>query len=359
MSKDFMLNKIGKEFDYQDYVEQHFSVKYTESDEMRICCPACEDHKFKCYVNNEKKVFNCFICGFSNRYNDVFDFVSNTEGITRAQAQKKLTAEYQATTPDDVESALEDMALEGTRMPSNEFSIKAIAGMPKDAKPLTRDNKQVYGKYWDYLLRRGLTEDEIEAIGMHCVPRARSLIFDSQGKEKGDIGRRVVWPVYGGDHKLVSWQARATRTYDHPKYLNCPEAEQAKTMWPYVRPRGNAVVIVEGMFDAVAVRRLGINAYASFSKKLSKHQYRLLREWGVTEVILFWDKSDAKRDMLKEIEELKIQFQKVYVPYWDDWPSDVDLGDCLRIDNGIDNIQKALDKRVDVTSPEFILWQIT
>ena len=41
-----ILRKIRKDFDYKDYVEAQFQVKYSANGELRINCPKCVDLKF-------------------------------------------------------------------------------------------------------------------------------------------------------------------------------------------------------------------------------------------------------------------------------------------------------------------------
>ena len=97
--KPGVLRKIRKNFDYRTYCELHFSVKYVPNGEIRVSCPNCDDYRNKLYVNDEKKLFQCFKCGFSNRDHDVFDLVAKTENIPRGEAILKLLHEYAELAP--------------------------------------------------------------------------------------------------------------------------------------------------------------------------------------------------------------------------------------------------------------------
>ncbi|MGB9812464.1 MAG: DUF3854 domain-containing protein [Thermovenabulum sp.] len=44
--------------------------KSTPSGEIRICCPFCGDKKYHMYVNLEKGVYNCFLCGAKGKIKD-------------------------------------------------------------------------------------------------------------------------------------------------------------------------------------------------------------------------------------------------------------------------------------------------
>lgn len=368
-----ILRRIRKEFDYEAYCEENFTIKRTaRSDELRICCPNCGESKFKCYVNDDKKMFNCFKCEFSSRDFDVFDFVALTEAIPRGKAVLKLMHEFAPVTPMSIEEIIQ--RAEGTYYdveedePGPNADIKLIDSLPKQAYPLTDPQKAPEPRFWRYLLdNRGLTEEEILACNFHYVPKQSVPVtkIDGLGKEKyvGDIGRRVILPVYGPGG-LVSWLSRPiTDRYDGPKYVNCPDSEINRTLWPFVEPHSDIAVLVEGSFDALAVRRLGppFSAYATFGKRVSYDQIKQLKAWGITSVILFWD-VDAKKDTIKAVEDLKMQFDEVFVPNLEEWPEDYDAGDMIKpaVNEELDGLvalEKALCEPVDVNSIDFIKWQ--
>ena len=356
------LRYVRKNFDYQSYVELSFALKYTTSDELRVQCVSCGESNFKLYINPEKKKFNCFVCGFSSGRNDVFDLVALTEGITRAQAMRKLIQEYTPVAVDDLEAAvtgLLDKVDQGPVRPSKRPGVRTISSLPEAAKALRGPENASTRLYWDYLVQRGLKTTEIDILQAHCIATPRCLVYDSAGKVRGNIGYRVLWPIYGGDNDLVSWQARTIIQGKKPKYIGCPESDISKTFWPYVRPYGTEVVLVEGVLDALAVRRLGkpVSAYATFSKKISREQIKLLKSWGVESVVLFWDKKDAKKEMHKATNAMKLQFA-VSVASQTNWGKNLDCGDCLKREDGVDLIRSAMEP-IDVDSLEFTKWMIT
>lgn len=354
------LRHIRKTFDWQEYVETHYSVKYANSDrELRICCPSCNENKYKLYVNPEKKVFHCFKCDFScKNQKDVFDFVSITENINRNAAILKLLHEYTPVTPEDMEAALSG---ELDAVPENipRFRHDYIESLPKEAIALSSSSPD--NPFWKYLKNRGLTDYEIERLlNAHAVFSENCNILNSKGKICGNIGRRVLWPIYGGTHKLVSWQSRCIEDYVKTnKYLNAPETDLSKTLWPYVPPfKNSTVILTEGVLDAIALRRLPreYSGYATFSKHISKHQVELLQTWGVTKIILFWD-PDAKKDIKNTTNLLKLYFN-VKVPSFTGWEKERDCGSCLASPNGIDYIVQAVKNSIEVDSLDFIRWEI-
>lgn len=357
MSDSHTLRRVSDAFDWDTYVELNYSCKYTSRGEYRICCPSCGDTKFKCYVNPDKGLFNCFKCRFKTGNKDVFDFVAITEGIPRGKAIMRLLMDYTPTTPDDLRGALEDR-LDGPEE-APVAGIRTIHSLPLGVKKLAPGASQ---RHWDYLLSRGLTTEEIQDYQTYYVPQKSLEIKGRDGKYRGNIGDRVLWPIYGGAHDLVAWQARTIdpnyRRGD--KYIGCPDSDMSKTLWPYVPPYGDTAVLVEGTLDAIAVRRLNkTSSYCLFGKSVSREQMQLLKAWGVKNVILFLDKKDAKREIEKAAEELQMFVNKVFVLPLNDWPKTQDAGDCLRSgEYGTQSIEKALDEKVDVTSMAYTKWQL-
>ena len=54
-----------------------------------------------------------------------------------------------------------------------------------------------------------------------------------------------------------------------------------------------------------------------------------LKAWGVEEVVVFWDKKDAKNEIIRAIPELQMHFKRVYVSRMRTWPSNKDPGNML------------------------------
>jgi len=347
-------------FDWETYVDSHYSAQRVHGShglELRINCPhpECGDHKNKCYVNPDKGYFHCFLCDFKSSNYNLFDFISFTEDVTPAVAMFRVMQSYTPTTPtdDDFAALIEppDAIIEDTDRPRylNKLPDECLrlTQLPHDSPAIT------------YALSRGLQRDEWLAANLHYTDEW-SPVEDAGGHYKGNLRHRLIIPLYH-DRKLCGWQARATQPNDIPKYLNCPDSDMAKTLWPAVPPiTGQQVVLVEGVFDALAVRKAGYSAYAVFSKKISPPQLRLLKGWGITDVILWFDKKDALPEMVKAVEKLKMIFDKVSVPSLQEWPKDKDTGDMLLSgEHGSDIIRDTLSKCIDVyNTQEYTPWTL-
>lgn len=349
-----IISKVKSTFDYETFLMKHTHVKHAPSGELRVCCPKCSDEKYKLYVNDEKKVFKCFKCDFSNRDNDLFSLVALFENSDVYSVKLKLIHEYAEVAPtwDEILSAPVIQQEESV----SEIQVKTLGSLPEEARPLDDDPQA--GPFWDYVLSRGITKKEASQLKLHYVPYANVPIYDANSKYRGNIGGRVLIPIYGPGHKLVSWIARSiVATAKGPKYFNAPVTDLSKAFWPFVPPKTTRAVIVEGAFDSLAVRRYGHDAYSTFGKSISKVQLQVLKSWGVKEVILFWDKRDAIKEMKRYVETLKMHFDKVYVPAFKDWPKEKDAGDVLQDSELGKTMDRMLtDQLIDVITFEYAVW---
>lgn len=254
----------------------------------------------------------------------------------------RLAHEYAPVTTDDLEGYLKS-TFEDDKLENVEAGLRSVE-LPKNTFLLRPLLGKVADPFVEYLLTRGLTLDEIHAMQTHICPVPGTPLY-----------RRVLWPVYGGAKQLVSWNARTidADTPKHKKYYVCPDSDINKTLWPYLLPQTKRVVLVEGILDCMAVRRFYNDCYATFGKKLSAAQRDLLKTWGVEEVVLLWDKRDAKKEIMKTVEELKLGF-KVFVPNFDVWPTKCDPGDALRLPELVPSLQQMVNMPIDVESFQYL-----
>jgi DNA primase len=356
-----LFRRLKDEFDWDSYVRQTHDVKDTTSRELRICCFACGDTNFKLYVNPEKKQWICFKCSYSSKTHDLFDFVSRSENISRFAAIKRIAREYSFTTPLDEQMGENlNVATVVTHTPTP--SVRYLESMPKDLIPL-KTRTEASAKFWDYLISRGLTPSEICAINVYYSPLENHIVYDSKGNRKGDIADRVIWPIYGGDHRLVSWQGRMILPAGPKdmKFLTAPESDLSKTLWPYVKPQTKRAFLCEGVLDALSYRRVqGVDVYATFTKKISETQIQVLKSWGITDIVVMWDKKDSRREIKSAIPELKMQFSNVYVSNMAGIPATTDAGALLLDPEGPTKLKAATEDLVNTYDDlAYARWELT
>ena len=345
-------------------MQEHYNFKPARQDtEMRIHCPYddCDDNGNKMYVNPGKRMYHCFKCKKGSRKDGCppVSFMMLTEDVNYMQAVNQLLAELSETAVeyDDVEEQLESWEDEKEGYVARQ-KIRFIDGLPKEALLLKDFNNPIQKPFFKYLVSRGLTFKEITGMQVHCVPKTEVEVRDADGHYKGDIGKRILWPIYGGSPPgLVSYDARETPMKETGlvKYFKCPDGDHAHTVWPYVPPHGDTAVLIEGILDCYAVRRIPkTSAYATFSKVISEQQIELLKRWGIKKIILCWDIGDAMQQMMRAVEDLKLHFQ-VFVADQGPFYGDMDCGDTLKLPEGVSLLRRALEP-IDVYSWDYEIW---
>ena len=98
---------------------------------------------------------------------------------------------------------------------------------------------------------------------------------------------------------------------------------------------GEQIVLVEGPFDVMSLDKQGIKAVATFGKKISKDQIKLLEAKHPSKVILMYD-SDALGTIQKTFDRLNKRFDTAIAVL-----PNGDPGDCINplyyVDNAINN----------------------
>lgn len=339
--------RVREMFCFDEYIEEHMDYQTArEGQEYRVCCPACDDDKYKLYVNIDKGLFNCFKCEFSSKNNDLYDFVSKVEGVPKAVVIARLFDLYKEVTPEKIEE--DDLFKELPEEYTDLEELKYLAGLPEKIFPLTVKEGSAT-KYYEYLFERGLTDTEIRVMDTYYCPISTKV-------GKSDLQGRVLWPIYGKNKQLVSWIARTIKSpYPRPdKYVNAPKSDLSKILWPYLPPNTQDVVIVEGLLDCVATRRAGVYTYATFGKSISRHQVRLLKDWGVENITILYDE-DAKSAIKSTASKLSTVFSSVNVVDYRPLEGK-DPGDLLKYkDSTI--LKQIIANRININSFDYLKWQ--
>ena len=242
---------------------------WVKDDEYLVRCPFCGDHPTHnhLYINPEKGVFYCFYCGERGSLRKLLNYVGE-KGI-ETRPRKGVT--------------------EKKRHPPVDFSqFYPVTGVENTNDRLA----------FTYLRSRGLSKEEIDYYQIH---------YSAYGRYFG----RVIIPIYE-EGALVCFVARSFLHFIEPKYLFPHHGETllttAEALFGYDEARkagGKQVyVLVEGVFDAMAVNRVrglsggSLRGIALLSKHMSKGQlYKLLQL--PTDLFYVMLDADAHPDALK------------------------------------------------------------
>lgn len=183
--------------------------------ELWICCPFCvlrgktPDAEYKLGFNYRTGLAHCFRCSWSSR----------------ERTFEKLGL-----------SSDERLVVEATEPEPEAFASPVL---PEDFELLAKATGHWAREAIRYLLGRRVVQGQIvrHRVGISLV-----------GKTKG----RIVFPFLDPGGRLVGWSARSWFPDVEPKWLHSTGLKQS--FWAH-RP-GDSVVLVEGIFDALAVERV-------------------------------------------------------------------------------------------------------
>lgn len=358
-------DKLAEAIDYFDlgaWLQEHSDTLPGGGDEVRVqVCPACGNSSHKLYVNVSKKRWLCYVCDWGRGHGDIALLMSHVSGQTMFQVRKEILDCLKPLAPrGDLEQKLVDMF---GKQPQ---AAKAEAVTGIEVPGVEAFNGSVGRTALAYARRRGLYDDEIIKYRLRAAYKLRHF-----------TGPFLVFPNYLRGATCVSWQGRRTGK-EEPKYVSSDDV--AQWLWPMdawaeaeISRRGE-VVLVEGVFDAAGMWRLGIPALATYGKKISDHQCELLWERGVQHITLAWDADSARTTSQRlargakylrgEIEASAMRLKRKFSVSVADLSQGagegkVDPGDALHDHQVEDWVRDRLKNAMSVDSEQFFLWRLS
>lgn len=177
-----------------------------------------------------------------------------------------------------------------------EYQVEKSIELPKEFQPLfsaptTSFSANIARKY---LYDRGITDNDILKYNIgYCIA--------------GEFSDRIIIPSYDNNNQLNFYVARSfNRSY--AKYKN-PEASKDVIVFENLINWNQPIVICEGVFDAMAIRR---NAVPILGKNISKSFLKKIVSSKVKEIYIALDK-DALKKAVKFCEQFISMGKKVYL----------------------------------------------
>ena len=292
--------------------------KETSGNNYVYQCPFCQHHKPKLEVNlvpNSKgeNFWHCWVC--------------NAKGKSLLGLFKKLKV------PQDKILELRSILNYADKKDEEESDITKIE-LPKEYKSLLSIQRtDISAKHaLAYLKKRGISKEDI-------------LKYNIGFCEEGRYKNMIVVPSYNKDGVINYFIARSfekdpSRKYDSPK---CNK--NAIIGLEYFINWNIPVILCEGIFDAIAIKR---NVIPLFGKTIPKALMMKLVETNVKTVYVALDR-DALKDALKYAEELLNLGKDVYL---------VDLDDKDPSEMGFDKFTSLVHKAEQLTLSELIYKKI-
>ena len=250
-------------------------------DEYLFFCPFCKHHKRKMSINISKNSYKCWVCDTRNR--NIYSLVKRVGDSFHKQKWLNLTNVVEISKFEELFKVQEkEVRLQRIELPF-EYMFLAGKNMPKPATAAL-----------DYLL------DDRE------LDRSDIFKWKIGYCDKGKYRNRIIIPSFDNDGYCNYFVARSY-TGDWMSYKNPPVSKdiigfELFINWNY------PIVIVEGVFDAMSVKR---NAIPIFGKTIPKSLKREIVKQRVKDIYISLDR-DARKDAVKLTEELMREGINVY-----------------------------------------------
>lgn len=272
--------------------------------------------RYKLSINAESGVFMCNDCGWKG--NALFEFFD--EGAQFFSGMKI----YRKTEETELTSSIQSY---------NQVEWSDGVPSPGVLSPMTSLDSAHPAV--EYLTHRGVTKQDCELYDIQYCSKGYYNFCSRLGTTSG----RIIFPIYMSN-KLVGWQARqvdknngkrlvwkgeesgwwepkpiklsngdkAYIDYEVPKYYTCPGMHRSRSLlnFDYALENTELVVVVEGPIDCVKV---GKNSVATFGKKLTKDQIRILKSNWSNVLMILDEEVDTNQQWFKELEN---SFDGVY-----------------------------------------------
>jgi DNA primase len=252
-------------------------------------CPFCHHHKKKLQINLETQQWHCWVCDSKGKRIASLLRKLHVDSKKLQKLYEIYGNDYVVYSNDSEEETIE------LRLPSE---FKSLLHEPRGLNP-------TYKKAKHYADSRGITIEDIIRYNIGYV-------------DSGIYSGRIIIPSYDVNNKLNYFIARSVFEEEKFKYKNPPVSKNV-IMFENQINWNEPITLVEGVFDAMAVKRNSIPILGKFiPKKLIENIY----DKRVKNINILLDK-DAQEIALY----YTVQFQNQGITTRNIIPSDKDAGE--------------------------------
>lgn len=336
MSK--LTDDILSSVDIVDVISKHISLKRAGSN-FSGCCPFHNEKTPSFMVSPTKQIFKCFGCG---KGWNVFTFVQEIERIDFWDAVKILAK--------DANLDISTYEYDHKKRDGQTDTKEKLKRIHKLAQQFFVEELEKNPEALEYLHeKRHLSDEIIKEFGVWYAPESHyglwqflkskwfsdadlteaSLIKKWQNTDYYTFFRkRITFPIFDTMQNIIGFSARVLDPNDTPKYLNSSEHaafEKSKVLYGLNRAKQyvaqhNAIVVVEGQMDVIALHRLGYPiAVATSWTALTEQHIKLLKRYTDNLYFLFDSDNAGQAATLRA---LNIAYQhdifpkKISLPEW-------------------------------------------
>jgi len=287
--------------------------KVNSNDNVAFHCPFCNHHKKKLEVNVRSQRWHCWICNAGGHKISILGRKLNLD-------RQKISKIIQLTNDID-------------HLPSKTSTNTAVLTLPQDFRPLWHFDKASpeYRNAVFYLRSRNI---DIQDILKYRIGYA----------DKGLYSGKIIIPSFDANGNLNYFVSRAYYEDDLQKHRN-PNTSKDIIGFELHINWNMPIVLVEGAFDAIAIKR---NAIPLFGKTISNTLKKRIVERGVKTIYICLD-NDAKKQALEACEYFMSNGIDVYL---------VDLPESDPSDMGFLKIQEMIENTYKLSTLELMQEKI-
>ncbi len=296
------IEEILEKNDIVDVISEYVELKRRGSSFLGRC-PFHNEKTPSFSVNREKNIFHCFGC---HEHGDVISFIMKHENVSYVEALKILADRVGMEITDD------ERKYDDSRKILREINRQAGIFFYKTLR--TNEGKPAY----DYLKKRGLTNDIINRFGIGYAPRGGSrlykilkgmkynddiilksgLFINAKGKILDKFYDRVMFPIFDSNGKVVAFGGRILNG-EGAKYLNSPETtifhkkriiygiHIAKKLHP------KFLILCEGYMDVISMHQAGFAMSVATMGTAFNQTHAIELKKYVENIFMLYDSDEA------------------------------------------------------------------
>ena len=339
-----VVSEIKARVSIVDVVGRYVSLK-KQGRTFKGLCPFHSEKTPSFQVDDTRRRFHCFGCGVGG---DVIEFLMSIdhkdfmEAVIELAEQAGVTLPEKPSTPAQRRTRSEREAMFALNQKAASFFAARLLGARAQAAR-------------NYLKTRSIDSETANAFGIGYAPEGwtalveyfRSehlsfplaqrvgLIKEGQRGWHDRFSHRLMFPIRDVNNRVIAFGARILGPGE-PKYLNSPESplfSKSNALYGLDLARQSirqedAVVVVEGYFDVIALHQAGIrHVVATCGTALTPGHVHLLRRYSKNIILIF----DGDRAGLAAAEKsLGIFLEEGVWPSYVALPSDKDPDDTVR-----------------------------
>lgn len=333
------VREVAERISIVEIVSEYVQLRRSGGNFLGLC-PFHGEKTPSFNVNPAREIFHCFGCGAGG---NAFSFVMKMEGFSFPEAVKLLARkagveiEERQLTPSERKSQEERQQLQRINELATGY-YRAVLQNGQDGEPARR-----------YLAARDVSSEISETYRLGFAPDRRDGLakhLKNNGMDldlgvrlglirKNDSGwydllrNRLIFPIRDSKGMVIAFAGRVLDA-SLPKYINSPESplyHKSSVLFgldlalPEVRTK-NAIIIVEGYFDHLALYRAGIrNVVATCGTALTAGHISMIKRHAEKVYMLFDGDSAGRKATIRSMElflEQRLPAYVITLPIGDD-----------------------------------------